>query len=102
MGWPPSISLPLDRCLCRIDSRGQVFTSTSTMIFRTFPCDYAVVNGKGYLMADYSVECDTLKHTIFRVYAVFMMLVRRETPFTSRPFSPLPPEMSRRAWYIGR
>lgn len=52
-----------------------MFTSTSTAIFRTFPCDNKAVDGKKFLRADYRVLCDTPKHTIYKIYAGLMMLV---------------------------
>lgn len=54
----------------------QVFTSASTVIFTTFACDSEAVEGESFLRADYSISCDTDKHTIFKVYAGVMILVR--------------------------
>lgn len=54
-----------------------MFTSTSTVVFRTFACDYNVVEGEGFLRADYSLSCDTGLHKFFRVYAGLMVLVSR-------------------------
>ncbi|CAB1103690.1 unnamed protein product [Ectocarpus sp. CCAP 1310/34] len=52
-----------------------VFTSTSTMAFKTFPCDDEAVEGESYLRADYSLSCKTDKHMYFRIYAGIMILV---------------------------
>ena len=53
----------------------QVFTSTSTVVFKTFACDEEVVEGESYLRADYSISCKTSLHIFFKVYAGFMILV---------------------------
>lgn len=53
----------------------QVFTSASTMVFKTFACDYDVVEGESYLRADYSLSCKSDVHKLFRVYAIIMILV---------------------------
>jgi hypothetical protein len=51
-----------------------VYTTASTAVLQTFPCD-SVSTGKSYLRADYSLECGTTQHTIYRVYAALMILV---------------------------
>ena len=55
----------------------QVFTSASTVVFKTFGCDPDVVEGKSYLRADYSLLCETPTHTFYKIYAGFMLLVGR-------------------------
>lgn len=62
----------------------QVFTSTSTMTFKTFPCDKDAVEGESYLRADYSLSCDTTKHTYYKIYAGFCILVSGKTVFGGR------------------
>ncbi|CAM9826802.1 unnamed protein product, partial [Laminaria digitata] len=57
--------------LCRL----QVFTSASTVAFKTFACDEEVVDGKSYLRADYSISCTTSLHMMFKAYAGIMILV---------------------------
>ncbi|CAM9899962.1 unnamed protein product, partial [Laminaria digitata] len=57
--------------LCRL----QVFTSASTVAFKTFACDEEVVDGESYLRADYSISCTTSLHMLFKVYAGIMILV---------------------------
>eukprot|EP00903_Cladosiphon_okamuranus_P020452 g18772.t1 len=52
-----------------------VFTSTSTMAFKAFPCDDEVVEGESYLRADYSLSCKAQVHTYFRVYAAIMIVI---------------------------
>eukprot|EP00903_Cladosiphon_okamuranus_P020453 g18773.t1 len=52
-----------------------VFTSTSTIAFKTFACDEEAVEGESFLRADYSLSCNTTKHTWYEVYAGFMILV---------------------------
>ena len=52
-----------------------IFTSTSTVIFKTFVCDVDVFPGRGFLRADYSIECFTMTHTLYRIYAGVMILV---------------------------
>lgn len=53
----------------------QVFTSTSTTVFKTFACDDEAVAGESFLRADYTLSCKTETHTFFRVYAGLMILV---------------------------
>lgn len=57
--------------------RLQVFTSSSTITFKTFACDDEVVHGESYLRADYSLSCETNLHIFFQVYAALMILVSR-------------------------
>ncbi|CAN0066944.1 unnamed protein product [Ectocarpus sp. 4 AP-2014] len=52
-----------------------VFTSASTMAFKTFPCDDEAVDGESYLRADYSLSCKTDKHMYYRIYAGIMIVV---------------------------
>ncbi|CAM9638404.1 unnamed protein product, partial [Laminaria digitata] len=52
-----------------------VFTSTSTVAFKTFSCDDEVVEGESYLRADYSISCKSSLHTFFRAYAGIMILI---------------------------
>eukprot|EP00752_Nemacystus_decipiens_P006743 g6060.t1 len=52
-----------------------VFTSTSTIVFKTFPCDKDAVEGESYLRADYSLSCDSNVHMWFVVYAGIMTVV---------------------------
>lgn len=52
-----------------------VFTSTSTVIFRTFICDTDAIPGKGFLRADLGVECFTSEHTLYSIYAGIMILL---------------------------
>lgn len=54
----------------------QVFTSASTMAFKTFPCDDEAVEGESYLRADYSLSCKTDKHMYYEIYAGIMIVVR--------------------------
>ena len=54
-----------------------MFTSTSTVAFKTFPCDTEVVEGESYLRADYSISCKSKLHIFFQIYAGVMILVRR-------------------------
>lgn len=53
----------------------QVFTSVSTVVFKTFACDDDIVVGESYLRADYSISCNTRLHTSFKIYAGLMILV---------------------------
>ncbi|CAN0047697.1 unnamed protein product, partial [Ectocarpus fasciculatus] len=52
-----------------------VFTSTSTVVFKTFACDDQAVEGESYLRADYSLSCNTTTHTWYKVYAGIMIVV---------------------------
>lgn len=55
----------------------QVFTSASILVFKTFACDDAAVDGKSFLRADYSISCQSRWHTFFICYAGLMILVSR-------------------------
>ena len=55
----------------------QVFTSASTLVFKTFSCDETVREGTSYLRADYSLSCKSRLHTFFKVYAMIMIMVRK-------------------------
>lgn len=52
-----------------------IFTSTSTAIFKTFVCDTDALPERGFLRSDYSIECFTLTHTLYRTYAGVMIFV---------------------------
>lgn len=65
-------------CMCSLlFPRLQVFTSTSTMVFKTFVCDHEVSAGDSYLRADYSLSCGTHLHVFFEAYATLMILVSK-------------------------
>ncbi|CAN0092578.1 unnamed protein product, partial [Laminaria digitata] len=52
-----------------------VFTSASTVVFKTFACDSKAVEGESYLRADYSISCTSNLYMFFEVYAGLMILV---------------------------
>ncbi|CAM9909015.1 unnamed protein product [Ectocarpus sp. 4 AP-2014] len=52
-----------------------VFTSSSTIVFKTFACDDEAVEGESYLRADYGISCKTNKHAWYEVYAGVMIAV---------------------------
>ena len=54
-----------------------MFTSASTLVFKTFACDDAIGDEMSYLRADYSISCKSGLHTFFKSYAMLMILVRR-------------------------
>ncbi|CAN0353583.1 unnamed protein product [Ectocarpus sp. 6 AP-2014] len=51
-----------------------VYSSVSAMVFQTFACE-ELDNGVKYLRADYRIECDSLEHRAFQVFAGVMILV---------------------------
>jgi hypothetical protein len=51
-----------------------IYSTVSTVLFQTFACD-AIPNGGSYLRADYSVSCNTAKHTVYKIYSGLMILV---------------------------
>lgn len=53
------------------------------MAFKTFPCDKEAIEGESFLRADYSLSCNSDKHTYFKVYAGFMIVVSNRTLFGS-------------------
>jgi hypothetical protein len=68
--------------LARVQSRHQlvflvmtflIYSTVSTTVFQTFACDSTAGLGGSYLRADYSISCGTRAHTLYRVYAAFMV-----------------------------
>lgn len=51
-----------------------VYSSVSSNLFQMFSCE-SFDNGKVYVRADYSIECDSRGHKALRIYASFMILV---------------------------
>ncbi|CAN0225140.1 unnamed protein product, partial [Scytosiphon promiscuus] len=51
-----------------------VYSGVSSVIFKTFACE-ELADGNVYLRADYRIQCDSLKHQRFEVYAAFMVFV---------------------------
>lgn len=56
-----------------------MFTSTSTIAFKTFACDEEAVEGERFLRADYNLSCDTSKHRWYGLYAGIMIMVSGAT-----------------------
>jgi hypothetical protein len=55
-----------------------IYSTVSTTVFQTFACDTiddSAIVQTGYLCADYSIQCGTPKHTVYKVYAVFMICI---------------------------
>lgn len=50
-----------------------VYSSVSSTIFQTFRCED--VGGVSYLEADYSIECNTVWHERYKIFAAFMVIV---------------------------
>ena len=50
-----------------------VYSSVSSTLFKAFACE-DLEDGRNYLRADYSIECDSSEHRGFQVYAGFMIL----------------------------
>lgn len=51
-----------------------VFPSVSGKIFRTFSCD-ELDNGKSYLRADYSIDCDSNEYSFGIYWAILMIFI---------------------------
>lgn len=51
-----------------------VYSSVSSTVFRMFACE-PLDDGKEYLRADYTIECDSRKHVLLRGYSIFMVFV---------------------------
>lgn len=51
-----------------------VYSSVSSILFQMFSCE-SLDDGKTYLRADYSIECDSRVHKVLQIYAAFMILV---------------------------
>ena len=51
-----------------------VLPSVSTTVFGAFPCD-ELDTGEKFLIADYAIDCDEGKYSLFAAYAVIMMVV---------------------------
>jgi hypothetical protein len=55
-----------------------IYSTVSTTVFQTFACDTiddSAADTTSYLRADYSIQCGTAKHTLYRVYAGFMVII---------------------------
>ncbi|CAM9682270.1 unnamed protein product [Pylaiella littoralis] len=52
-----------------------LYSTISTVIFRTFTCDELDDVGERYLRADYGIDCDSSRHRAFQIYAGLMILV---------------------------
>lgn len=50
-----------------------VYATVSYTIFETFVCD-TLDDGQSYLRADFSIQCDTERHTLYEVYASLMLV----------------------------
>lgn len=51
-----------------------IYSSTSSTVFQMFACE-KLDDGKRYLLADYSIECDSFKHKVLQIYAGLMIIV---------------------------
>ena len=51
-----------------------VYSSVSSAVFQMFSCE-RLEDGEIYLRADYSIQCDSLRHRNLQGYAAFMMLL---------------------------
>lgn len=51
-----------------------VYSSASSAVFQTFACD-DLDNGKSFLRADHSIQCDTTAHKLYKAYAGVMCLL---------------------------
>ena len=51
-----------------------VYSSASSVIFQMFDCE-KLDDGKDYLRADYTIECDSLRHRVLMGYAGVMFLL---------------------------
>eukprot|EP00611_Tribonema_gayanum_P001665 TRINITY_DN1121_c0_g1_i2.p1 TRINITY_DN1121_c0_g1~~TRINITY_DN1121_c0_g1_i2.p1 ORF type:complete len:1342 (+),score=240.10 TRINITY_DN1121_c0_g1_i2:48-4073(+) len=52
-----------------------IFSGVSAIVLQTFACETLEGTGVSYLRADYSIRCQTSKHSAYMVYAGFMILV---------------------------
>ena len=51
-----------------------VYSASSSTIFETFACD-DIDTGESFLRADHGIQCFTVEHRVYMVYAGFMCLV---------------------------
>jgi hypothetical protein len=55
-----------------------IYSTVSTTVFQTFACDTiddSAAIKTSYLRADYSIQCGTSEHTLYRIYAGFMVII---------------------------
>jgi hypothetical protein len=55
-----------------------IYSTVSTTVFQTFSCDTiddSATTKTSYLRADYSIQCGTATHTLYKVYAGFMVFI---------------------------
>ena len=50
------------------------YSSVSSVVFQAFACE-SLDDGKRYLRADYTIDCDSTRHRAFQIYAGLMILV---------------------------
>lgn len=51
-----------------------VYSSVSSVVFQMFACD-DLDDGKNYLRADYTIDCDSTKHRVLQIYAGLMIML---------------------------
>eukprot|EP00953_Heterococcus_sp_UTEX-ZZ885_P008669 5174-Heterococcus_DN1.PRE.7 len=55
-----------------------IYSTVSATVFQTFACDTIddfASQKTSYLRADYSIQCGTSKHTLYKIYASFMVII---------------------------
>jgi hypothetical protein len=55
-----------------------IYSTVSTTVFQTFACDAiddSATTKTSYLRADYSIKCGTAKHSAYKIYAAFMVII---------------------------
>jgi hypothetical protein len=55
-----------------------IYSTVSATVFQTFACDTIddfASQKTSYLRADYSIQCGSSKHTLYKVYASFMLII---------------------------
>jgi hypothetical protein len=55
-----------------------MYSTVSTTVFQAFACDTiddSATTKTSYLRADYSIQCGTAKHKLYKVYAAFMVII---------------------------
>ena len=56
-------------------SKSLLATCAPWQVFQAFSCEDFPEVDKSYLRADFSVECNTVKHNAFKIYAAIMVFV---------------------------
>jgi hypothetical protein len=64
-------------CLVFLTMTFLIYSTVSTTVFQTFSCDNIDDDAptRSYLRADYSIQCGTPQHKLYKIYAAVMIII---------------------------